>query len=278
MENVVFNRCQTPLEELHLESYPNEVVESRDYTVYRHISPSGRVYVGITKLSLDFRWNHGRGYKNCQLFWRAIQKYGWDNIQHCVVCSNLSKDTACTLEKHLIKYYKSKNLSYNICDGGEGTTGFHMPEEAKRKITQYLKENRGKSVLQYTIKGEFVQEFKSATEAARILGYGHTSVINCAGGDERENTLYGYIFIYKEDIENLPLRLSRCRNHWRKYKIIQYKDGQIINIFDSIREAERDTEINHLCISRTIRGLQKYAGGFTWGKVREEDLYGSEME
>ena len=27
MENVVFNRCQTPLEELHLESYPNEVVE-----------------------------------------------------------------------------------------------------------------------------------------------------------------------------------------------------------------------------------------------------------
>ena len=27
MENVIFNRCQTPLEELHLESYPNEIVE-----------------------------------------------------------------------------------------------------------------------------------------------------------------------------------------------------------------------------------------------------------
>jgi len=27
MENVVFNKCQTPLEDLHLDQYPNEVVE-----------------------------------------------------------------------------------------------------------------------------------------------------------------------------------------------------------------------------------------------------------
>ena len=27
MENVKFNKCQTPLEDLHLEKYPSEVVE-----------------------------------------------------------------------------------------------------------------------------------------------------------------------------------------------------------------------------------------------------------
>lgn len=33
------------------------------YTVYKHTSPSGKVYIGITKKKPEYRWNHGRGYK-----------------------------------------------------------------------------------------------------------------------------------------------------------------------------------------------------------------------
>ena len=278
MDNVKFNKCQTPLEELGLEKQPQEVQEPREYTVYRHISPSGRVYVGITKLPLSFRWNQGKGYKRCKLFYRAIQKYGWNNLQHCVVCSGLTKTEACLLEQHLICYYKSKNLSYNITDGGEGTLGCSMPDVAKKKISKFQKELHDKVVLQYTLSGEFIREFQSAREASQILGFGHTSVSNCASGLERENTLHGYIFIYKEDIESLPRRLKLCKDHWRKYKIVQYKENIIINIFDSIREAERITGINRVCIRKNISGIFKQAGKYTWKKVKEGDLYGNEIQ
>lgn len=33
------------------------------YVVYKHISPSGRVYIGITKQKPEYRWNHGKNYR-----------------------------------------------------------------------------------------------------------------------------------------------------------------------------------------------------------------------
>lgn len=33
------------------------------YTVYRHISPSEKVYVGIIKNKPEYRWNKGKGYR-----------------------------------------------------------------------------------------------------------------------------------------------------------------------------------------------------------------------
>ena len=37
------------------------------YTVYKHISPSGKVYIGITKRKPEYRWNKGKGYREDQL-------------------------------------------------------------------------------------------------------------------------------------------------------------------------------------------------------------------
>ena len=32
-----------------------------NWTVYRHISPSGKVYVGITSMQPELRWSKGYG-------------------------------------------------------------------------------------------------------------------------------------------------------------------------------------------------------------------------
>lgn len=247
--------------------------EVKEYKVYRHISPSGRVYVGITKLSLSFRWNQGRGYKRCKLFYRAIQKYGWSNFTHEVILDGITKAEAVYAEKYLIRWYKLHNISYNITDGGESTAGFHMPEEAKRKIANFVSEAHKKPVLQYSMKGEFINEYESALEASENLGFGKTSVSNCASGMIRENTLHGYIFIYKEDIDSLSQRLQLCEEHWKKYKIVQCQGNIVINSFESIREAERVTGINRVCIRKNINGDFKHAGGFIWKKVKEGDTW-----
>ena len=51
-------------------------LSSNTYCVYKHTSPSNKVYIGITKRNPLTRWNAGFGYKTQVYFWRAIVKYG----------------------------------------------------------------------------------------------------------------------------------------------------------------------------------------------------------
>ena len=90
------------------------------YSVYAHVSPSNKVYTGITNKNPIYRWNKGNGYKRNPKFYNAILKYGWNNFEHLILISNISKTKAFNLEKALIKFHKRLNLSYNITDGGEG--------------------------------------------------------------------------------------------------------------------------------------------------------------
>ena len=57
-----------------------------------HISPSNKKYIGITKQKVNKRWKNGNGYKTQQYFYRAIEKYGWDNFQHIIIAKGLTKD------------------------------------------------------------------------------------------------------------------------------------------------------------------------------------------
>ena len=114
-----------------------EVLKSeRSWCLYCHETPSGKRYIGITSLSPQKRWQNGRGYKKCPYFYRAIEKYGWDNIKHEVLFTGLSKSEAAKLEIEYISKYKTrdKRFGYNMTDGGEGHLGVPMAEEQKEKL------------------------------------------------------------------------------------------------------------------------------------------------
>lgn len=110
-------------------------MNENNYIVYKHTSPSGKVYIGITKQSIKQRWRCGKGYKHCIIFLQAINKYGWDNIKHEILLQNQDADSAKYSEKYLIKWYKSHNISYNVTDGGEGSLGKPMLDSTKEKIS-----------------------------------------------------------------------------------------------------------------------------------------------
>ena len=104
-----------------------------NYTVYMHISPSGKKYIGITGQNVERRWGNGSGYKNCISFYRAIEKYGWDNIKHIILYSGLRKEDAEHKEIELIKEYNTTDsrYGYNIENGGS-TIGKHSVETKKK--------------------------------------------------------------------------------------------------------------------------------------------------
>ena len=104
------------------------------WTVYRHTSPSGKVYIGITSQNVERRWNSGKGYTLCKAFYNAILKYGWDNIKHEVLFTNLSEERAKKLEIELIMHYKKLRISYNITDGGDGAVGIKWTSDIRLKM------------------------------------------------------------------------------------------------------------------------------------------------
>lgn len=118
------------------------------YTVYMHKSKiNKKSYIGITSQNPKKRWQRGLGYKNSNSFFEEIKKYGWDNFEHIILYSNLTKEEAEKKEIEMIKKYKTNNKKYgfNVYSGG-----FHAPmcEEQKIKISNTEK---GKKISRETI-------------------------------------------------------------------------------------------------------------------------------
>ena len=110
------------------------------FYVYKHTSPSGKVYIGITsRKKPEYRWNHGKAYCQNAHFSSAINKYGWDNFAHEIMFSGLDKDDACAKERELIAKYKSNDplYGYNNSIGGENPA-----EGAKQSIDSVEKRRK----------------------------------------------------------------------------------------------------------------------------------------
>lgn len=108
-----------------------------NFCVYKHTTPCGKVYIGITCQAVSARWKGGKGYKNNPHFWRAICLYGWDNIKHEIILDGVSKSTAYRVEVELIKQYNSNDPlhGYNITSGGDGVVGICHTNATKRRMS-----------------------------------------------------------------------------------------------------------------------------------------------
>lgn len=113
------------------------------FTLYVHITPVNKLYIGITGRDVNSRWNNGKGYTGSPHFYNAIQKYGWDNIKHIILLENLSEEVACECEKYLIAKYDTTNSKngYNISFGGETTQlGLKRTPEQVKLLSDVHKE------------------------------------------------------------------------------------------------------------------------------------------
>ena len=92
------------------------------FSVYMHISPMDKRYIGITSIEPQKRWNYGYGYKYNPHFFNSIVKYGWNNFRHVILCENLSQEEAEQMEVEWIAMYHSNEhqFGYNRDNGGSG--------------------------------------------------------------------------------------------------------------------------------------------------------------
>ena len=119
-------------------------METKNWTVYEHICPNGKRYIGITCRKPEKRWKNGIGYKKGTAFRGAIDKYGWNDIQHNILFNDLTEKEAKWLENYLICYYWTfvgfnDSKGYNMTLGGEGSVGIEPSEETRKKMSESRK-------------------------------------------------------------------------------------------------------------------------------------------
>ena len=126
-------------------------MKEKKYLIYMHTNKfNNKKYIGQTCEDPERRWRKdGKGYRECPLFWKAIQAYGWDNFDHEIIEENLSVEEAEEREIYWIAYYDTfdnPDKGYNLTPGG----GNYMQQlwgmpEYREKMCQAFREARKKS-------------------------------------------------------------------------------------------------------------------------------------
>lgn len=203
----------------------------KEYSLYRHTSPSGKVYIGITSKPVKRRWENGAGYRSCTAFYRAILKYGWDNIRHEILFTHLTKENAEDLEIKLIRHYKDLGISYNITNGGKGYLGY-KPSDSTKKLLSVASKRRRK--------------YSMAESTKNLLREAHARNISSYKSGE------------------FRAKISKAVDY-KKVKVSQLSlTGELLRNFDSANEAQRYTGVNRGAILRCCKGKVRRAGNFIW--------------
>ena len=213
------------------------------YTVYQHKNKiNGKIYIGITSQKPEDRWgSQGCNYKSSPHFYSAIQKYGWNNFEHNILFTGLTKEQACLKEQELIKEYDLMNreFDYNSTSGGNI---FVMNEETKQKISQAMMGNKNglghpcseekKKKISEAQKGkEFTKEHKQKlSEAAK------NRHVPCS--EDKKQTL-------KEKSHKKPVYCE-----------------ELDKVFESVQECGRQLGIPATNISKLCNGRGKTLKGY----------------
>lgn len=109
---------------------------STEFIIYKYTSPSGKSYIGQTNDPARRKRLH-RNVDGCRALYRAIQKYGWDNMSYEVLETGLTLEDANRLEAHYIKLHDTMSPNgYNLTSGGEN---FFLSEETRQRISNSKK-------------------------------------------------------------------------------------------------------------------------------------------
>lgn len=259
------------------------------YCVYKHTTPSGKSYIGITMNDPQRRWGHGTNYRTNKYFSNAIKKYGWENISHEVIYQGLTKEEACEKEKELIAKFRTceRDHGYNLTSGGES---YEFPEEVKdrlkgpRLLSEEQREElakRGRIIAEKYLKGRTPTKEQIAKMAESKKGKKQPQWVK----DKRAKSLKehykkvgGLSQEHREKIRNASTGRRHSEEAIRKMRAAQapYKnsrsrrvrqllDGKTIAEYCSAREAERQTGISYTSIVRVCNGVRlKHAGGYAW--------------
>lgn len=244
------------------------------WSVYKHTSPTEKVYIGIAK-DVKHRWrNNGAGYKGNTRIANAIKKHGWDSFKHEVLFSNLTKEEACKKEVELIKKHNSTNpqYGYNLLSGGEcGLHSKETKEKIRKAVTGHIVSEEVKTRLSNirsipVICIETKRVYKSCKDASAELGICMTSISKVCLG--KANHAGGLHFAKFEDYKTNRVPIFKRSTNKNK-RIVCVDTGEV---FESETQAAKKYGVTSQAISHACTGKTKTCCGLAWTEEKKPEL------
>ena len=268
------------------------------YLVYKHTSPTGLIYIGITNRTAEQRWNNGNGYYCNKRFYKDIKKYGWNNFKHEILIEGLTKDEALSQEKQLIEEYRSSDPrhGYNILPDGYYTKETFDNVDPQYKNTWRLDEEwrlvdgtddyyvssrgrmkRGKRLKKIKVDPEgycrcYIGNKKPRVHrlvaAAFIPNPDNLPVVDHIDGDKTNNNVENLRWCTVQ--ENTQAAYDLGLNSGSKVSSILVLDpNDEAYLYDNQIAASRATGISKMGISKIVRGVETQRKGYRFFRCND---------
>ena len=221
-------------------------------------------YVGKADNPTDRFYNHWADKRiNHRTCWfKSLKKEGIK--PRIEILAVVEKDNWQFWEKHYISLYD------NLVNGTLGGDGVEATLEVRKKMSD---KKSKKQVLQFSLKGEFIEIYKNCVDAA-------TKTKSCRAGIQRVcigkgKSANGFIWRYHIIGDKIQGKISpyNRRNGGDKRKpVVQLTlNGKIIRKYKSIHEAGKLSGVDRRNISNCLR-YGKTSGGFMWEYLKKNGL------
>jgi group I intron endonuclease len=181
------------------------------------------------------------GGTNEQVFEEQSRKVHGDKYDYSKVVYKHQHKKVCIICPEHGEFYQKPNAHLS---------GFGCP-----KCGQKYRGTR-KTILQYSLDDNFIQEWESYDAITNKLGFKMESICSCCTG--KKNTAYGFKWKHKEDNTTNPTILQLT------------KDNVLVREWKNMPEIHKAKPINSTQhITKCLQGYMKTAGGFIW-KYKEE--------
>lgn len=256
--------------------------------------------------------SHAYGHQYNYHFHNAIRKYGADDFTYEIIEDGIqSIEKLNERERYWINHYDSYNNGYNSTLGGDGRqtrddeliiklfqegkttkeicqiTGYHrstiyksyrinnLREENCQRKNKQTKNRCSRAVEQYSIDGNYIKTWDSASDCGRALG-NQSLISSVCRQEEGILSAYGFLFKYADDpqdISNWVERFKNKRTSGKPKKQIRQFDinKQELQIFESAADAARalgKKDKTNIC--RAARKGGK-AYGYYWEYIQNGD-------
>lgn len=242
------------------------VQEHRNYVVYKHTAPNGKVYIGITGQNPTKRWQGGHGYDGNAYFANAIKKYGWKNFKHEVILSGLSREEAINHEIELIAYYKSdkRKYGYNRNEGGSIPT-----EETRERVSKARKENGLNERQSMIVKSLWQDPYYRARATASRKGIKRTpeQLEHYKAGRAKQPPMSDET--RRKISESNKLHTGENAVRSRRVAKVDVNTLEIIQVYVNARQAAADigsslNAISVVCRHNATEDMKRATKGFFW--------------
>ena len=233
------------------------------YLISNDINPK-ELYVGQTLTTPQVRWSgHLRQVKSHSYSDKLHNKMSYYGVEHFKL--EVLEICSCTSKEDLIKKLDDREIHYiNLFDSYRH--GLNMTRGGRTNSVDHAR----RSVVQYDLYGDKLAEFDSVDDLKQHLNKECvSSIYSCCYGEIKY--AYGFIWRYKgDDLNKYPLPSAReIQESYTRLKslgkIKQYSTlGDLINTFNTIKEAVQATSIGRHQIMGSCSGKNVTGGGFVW--------------